>query len=459
MEEHQENAPDNIEPIQDTLTHNLPVEIVAQVFIHFVDAFQPFRWGEDYERRESDFYWAPTLVLSAVCRNWRSIAVVTPELWTSPNIEMYYDGERDTVIEVLGLWLDRSRDLPLHISFIGNDDWVFDYSYWEPVFERAQASSERWESLCLDINRNAWQFFLKEFTCPPCLRRIRLITPEVEEEERQVHDIADFLLSSSSGRLEELRLENLSWYEVSVDWQNLLAVEAVSWNVDDFGWLLGHAPRLKKCRLLDNDSRGRHSPLAHSHLEDLELQDTTLSNIIRWFTFPSLRRLVFKPGRTRWSPRDRLSQMNHLRSFFIRSQCLLVELEIQVPFKTTANLVDILAHLPSLERLTLDFDRNSRDHSVLWPSNESFAEHLKFFTLSKLLPQLKVFKILGELTFSWSALLPFLERPPQGNVTSMLKICVYVQFWLYFSSQQESEDYIDRDVVFQLKDLERKWEG
>ena len=186
----------------------------------------------------------------------------------------------------------------------------------------------------------------------------------------------------------------------------------------------------------------------------------SLEDVIRQFTFPSLKRLVYRPGTSRFSSQVPPvgARMDCLQSFLVRSQCPLIELEIHIPCKTTADLARVLVHLPSLECLTLSTDRRYRDNSALWLSDISFAEHLKFSVLSRLLPQLKVFRIEGKRAFSWDALIAFL-KPPHRHVTSMRNTCVYIQFALYFPSQERSENYIDRDVVLRLKRRERKWKG
>ncbi|PPQ96165.1 hypothetical protein CVT26_004801 [Gymnopilus dilepis] len=365
------------------------------------------------------------------------------------------------VVEILDLWLNRSRNLPLHISFVGDVNWMLDYSYWEPIFERAKTCSERWETLRLEMSRKAWCHFFEGFRCPPSLKGIRLVAPAGEDREWELDSPAEFIRPTLHG-LEELHIQNVSWQEVDIAWENLIVFEAGPWDFFGFELLLSHAPRLKKCRILYMGSVF-HSPTVHSHLEDLELWNSSsisLEDVIRQFTFPSLKRLVYRPGTSRFSSQVPPvgARMDRLQSFVVRSQCRLIELEIHIPFKTTADLAKVLAHLPSLECLTLSTDRRYRDNSALWLSDISFAEHLKFSVLSRLLPQLKVFRIEGKRAFSWDALIAFL-KPPHKHVTSKRNTCVHIQFASYLPSQERSENYIDRDVVLRLKRRERKWKG
>ena len=227
MEETHPDIPDATDSIQDIVTHFLPVEIVAQVFIHFMAmvAYQPFSWRGDSARYYLDCQSAPPMILSAVCRSWRNIAVVTPELWTSPNIVMYDERTSDMVVEILDLWLNRSRNLPLHISFVGDVNWMLDYSYWEPIFERAKTCSERWETLRLEMSRKAWCHFFEGFRCPPSLKGIRLVAPAGEDREWELDSPAEFIRPTLHG-LEELHIQNVSWQEVDIAWENLIVFEA-----------------------------------------------------------------------------------------------------------------------------------------------------------------------------------------------------------------------------------------
>lgn len=101
------------------LTHIAPVntllpELLSSIFISLVNASAYARLTGDKTNGSVDY---PTL-LSSVCAHWRRIAICTPYLWSDFNLMNSNHDLRN--LEPIMLWLERSRDSPLHIR-IGQD--------------------------------------------------------------------------------------------------------------------------------------------------------------------------------------------------------------------------------------------------------------------------------------------------------------------------------------------------
>ncbi|KAJ7804309.1 hypothetical protein B0H14DRAFT_2313182, partial [Mycena olivaceomarginata] len=93
----------------------LPTEITAEIFDHCVQVFDPVSIPHIYKTS------AP-IILSAVCRTWRDIALATPALWSYLHIRL--DGLAIEVASEPGLmegfvdrWLTRAGNRPLDIGF------------------------------------------------------------------------------------------------------------------------------------------------------------------------------------------------------------------------------------------------------------------------------------------------------------------------------------------------------
>ncbi|KAK6978138.1 hypothetical protein R3P38DRAFT_3235890 [Favolaschia claudopus] len=104
--------------VQDPISR-LPFEISSQIFINTLNGFAqpgPAR--------------IPTLFLS-VCSSWSSIALGTPDLWSSIHITFPCAGG---FTEVLPIWLDRTRNRPLSIALEG----IFEHDVTDIIWQRAQ---------------------------------------------------------------------------------------------------------------------------------------------------------------------------------------------------------------------------------------------------------------------------------------------------------------------------------
>ncbi|KAJ7159461.1 hypothetical protein C8R46DRAFT_835203, partial [Mycena filopes] len=89
----------------------LPFEITSKIFGHCIIG-----------GAEPDTHSAP-LLLAGICGHWRSVALSSPELWSSFARTIHVDqslnvasARYDSLSELLRLWLARSATLPLTLS-------------------------------------------------------------------------------------------------------------------------------------------------------------------------------------------------------------------------------------------------------------------------------------------------------------------------------------------------------
>ncbi|KAJ3880130.1 hypothetical protein F5051DRAFT_324440, partial [Lentinula edodes] len=84
----------------------LPVEIISEIFLQCLPEVDTL----SFMRPEPHPDQAP-LLLTQVCRSWRSIAIATPRLWSTLIINA--SNGSSSHCEITKLWLDRSRNVPL----------------------------------------------------------------------------------------------------------------------------------------------------------------------------------------------------------------------------------------------------------------------------------------------------------------------------------------------------------
>lgn len=123
------------------ITNVLPTELLSKIFIHAI----PLPAGKGGIR---DGY-KLAVALAAVCSRWRSIAIVTPELWSSILISYHHSMTR---LNILELWINRSRLLDLNIQI--NYPYSLNHEYSKRLSEILLPILHRTRSL--DVARSSW---------------------------------------------------------------------------------------------------------------------------------------------------------------------------------------------------------------------------------------------------------------------------------------------------------------
>ncbi|KIY71841.1 hypothetical protein CYLTODRAFT_468446 [Cylindrobasidium torrendii FP15055 ss-10] len=113
---------------------DLPLDLWREIFIQALPTS-----GE--QARIDD---AP-LVLLRVCRDWKKLALETPRLWATINVEIYAGRVRPPLCQI-STWLKRSLEAPLHISINQTMQWGIDESNAVRVIELFAPHISRWST-------------------------------------------------------------------------------------------------------------------------------------------------------------------------------------------------------------------------------------------------------------------------------------------------------------------------
>ncbi|PPQ96164.1 hypothetical protein CVT26_004800 [Gymnopilus dilepis] len=437
----------------DAHIQRLPFEVITQIFSHFVETQQPFSQG--YDSRFSKSECSAPLVLSSVCRLWRDIVLGLPRLWASPKIFLRSEERLSSQREILRQWLQRSGKVPLRIS-------IFCPSEWKPEGMATLLrllDAKRLKTLCLIVPKIFYPVIYQTLTEMPSLQCLELF-PLRNDREGPLK----FVLPDSAEVL-ELRIQNILVADVRAAWGNLTVFEMKHIDTDEAFEVLRRATRLQKCTLIDiTRTRPRQvnyaislRPLVHQCLNDLELHSSDakeLEFILLHLELPSLEHFVFSDT-TRLGAHDgpHVLPLHPLLSFFALPQRRLKTLEIHGPYEEAANgeLMEVLECTPYLKHLALG--TIAPDSSKCWLSDAFFTDHANFVSLSKLLPGLASLHISGRRSFSWDALLAFLNLAHM-HITATKRRPLEVRLDVD-SSSIPLKDYVSRDVSSQLK--ERMW--
>ncbi|KAJ7620664.1 hypothetical protein B0H17DRAFT_1113604 [Mycena rosella] len=283
----------------------LPPEIVSEIFEHFLPGYPEFI--------PTDGILSPFL-LCRICRQWRQIALSTPTLWRSIQID---DTESDDQLEHLKTWLARSGDCPLAISIIGNG------SKQSLLLQAALLHCRRWEHIEICVSFEAFGVIQGDM---PLLRHLRFGPTELPSELAPALTLFDRAPQLKSVILTGCFLPSI----LHLPWAQLTHLDGECLYEYECTEVFGQATNLVRCTIGVCSSAEPYTPLpvAHvlPHLRHLILfatdGDACLMMILDNVTLPALRTLRVAEPSLDTKPLDSLS------TFISRSQCTLEELRI-----------------------------------------------------------------------------------------------------------------------------------
>ena len=367
----------------------LPVEIALHIFSIYTESGRP-------------------LLLGAVSKSWRKIAFNTPHLWNTVDIHIFKFSTDDLLMkaELTKEWLDRSRQLPLHLlfslsfskrNFIGPKSLI-------PLFTVLQNVSPRRCSLYLNIPSSFYTTFLGEVTCAPTLETLKLFD---YSDERGYFRLPHTPLLKHLGT-------SISIPFITIKWSCLTTVEVGYITMGEFFNLLRLSAGLASFRLdsiVGNPAEltAPSTPLTHSSLRELYLCETmnpsNLMAVLNLTTFPSLKKFRHNSGFGDSFPNTAITSM------FNRSCCRLTHLDLRGDLRngTSDDLISLLSDLPAITHFKLqDEFRRHPDIGVLSDKllRRLTPSHPNEVTshFDRLLPRLESLKFLGYKKFSWSCL-------------------------------------------------------
>ncbi|KAJ7271273.1 hypothetical protein C8J57DRAFT_966091, partial [Mycena rebaudengoi] len=165
---------DELQRVVDPIS-TLPVEISSNIFVQSLpdEAPQATNSSECTLPSTDD---AP-LLLTRICKKWRTIALSTLKLWSALQFELHGDRTTDAkLISFLDIWLARSRAFPLILSIGGSDQS-------EPAQEKALVCvlarhAKQWKELSLNFSVPLYHNIPLPDSSLPVLERLVLYAPD-----------------------------------------------------------------------------------------------------------------------------------------------------------------------------------------------------------------------------------------------------------------------------------------
>ncbi|KAK7692576.1 hypothetical protein QCA50_004206 [Cerrena zonata] len=315
----------------------LPNELLCQIFVQYIlmvveadDAdYDYFGSAYDFDRSadELPFGWMWWLILTRVCRRWRTITLSTPALWVNLNTRIYPKRPN-----ILRKFFERSGALPLDIRVV---------LYLSPSPEEIRSplrmvlrESSRIQSLVLKLPIiSVDESITNELGGPfTQLQAVTVDAPwsstDPERSPTSGLNLLPVIFTKMPQNLHTLRLSN-----VSVDWRSLTALPPTIIHL--------------------NLSQSLDRPLSH----DVVHPDCTLDHVLDTLdNLPYLQELVLSSTLPQQLGSTRLVHLRHLKHLFLRESipsCLVLFLCLAFPLTTEPRL------MISLERgLDSDWDRH-----------------------------------------------------------------------------------------------------
>ncbi|KAF7363933.1 F-box domain-containing protein [Mycena sanguinolenta] len=352
----------------------LPPELLAEIFYFCL----PFHDERPHIPDPND---AP-LVLCAVCRQWRNVALATPWLWSSICFdlstlgttyamdsdewwgecwwELYWDWEWadswDLYIDLCCSWLSRARNTPLSISF--DDDYVY-YEDHALLLELVCDLSHQWR----DIN---FPEDLPRLSLPvdgkyPFLEKLRM--PWLPSE----HPILSF---RDAPRLHDVCIPNYTT-NIQLPWHQLTKFHADRIDIEPCLELFCYASNLVDAHLdiptYHPSTRPNYDTIfTLPQLEILNLRGTDddddgffisagmmLMSLLKCLKTPALKTFTLGPHYDQGSIDTSLRDISSFLSFISRSALQLHTLTLCYIPTTADTIIECLKAMPSVVHLEL----------------------------------------------------------------------------------------------------------
>ncbi|KAJ7679267.1 hypothetical protein DFH06DRAFT_1078732 [Mycena polygramma] len=351
----------------------LPEDVVAEIFT----ACLPQERNAVMSAADSP------LLLCHVCRAWRNLALLTPRLWASLHIVASGEASKlQQINDAVELWLSRSRELPLSISFVRSLSACVG-SDFSVLFATLVRYACRWRRIrfALDNDPSIVPLVMLSSADVPNLETIVLQNYYRDRDEPAWRALS-FITTSS---LRSVALAGVSdSIHTLISWSRLRHL-FLGHDPHSSGWqtvaeglkMLRCCPDLETCTLALTSSSPLEDvpPLCRmEHLHRLSVVDTSLGtfDFFRYLDLPNLRTLEYRAEHTDIYPFvPLLTPGNRMESLSL--------------YLTKANpdiTIECLCLVPALRELILSQGQSHRrfqgclDTDSLWSALSPTAENL-----------------------------------------------------------------------------------
>ncbi|KAF7981011.1 hypothetical protein HWV62_35849 [Athelia sp. TMB] len=290
----------------------MPSELLAEIYLQCIDTPWMHDIGSgDYPVTETgdnfgqDLQWAPgrfiklgkmPLVLSSVCALWRRVAIATSELWASISLVIEPTHEATDLL-LMGLWLERAREMPLFICLtnldLGNHfDIISDLT---SILNLFVSRSEQWRAVDLLLPFDTMQHLSSIRNRLSKLEWLSIGSSDDLDEPMvmSMFEVAPQLVSFQLA-------ENLWPVNVVIPWAQLRHCDlGCTGSPQEYLDVLHLMPALETCRMhiaFGHDTFNLNSaPLQLRHLRSLTLNDKSVEpKFLSFLTAPALRHFSMK---------------------------------------------------------------------------------------------------------------------------------------------------------------------
>ncbi|KAF9067452.1 hypothetical protein BDP27DRAFT_1328851, partial [Rhodocollybia butyracea] len=340
------------------------------------------------------------LTLSYVCLRWRQLTIGCPELWSKMTIDICNvdDDEVATggkLATFVNIYLDRSKSLPLQLTFVGVP-WHPDSDDSDiPLFTTIARQSFRWKQVTIYAVEISPEIYTWDSLNLPILDTLNLhplgktadCSLEMFKETpmlRVFHSRGmgcqwdqdlDFPLPSAKTALHDLEYDPRSghFYEILDNCPNLHRLSVASWitKTQNTTTVASKPPRILS--KLDTLSVALRNQL---HLEG-NSEDNFLTSILSSFTAPHLKNLVLRQINEWQEP----PPFSAIHSFLTRSSCSLKVLSLKQIALSDLELVDPPGSKPSISKAFIE-SLHSWKRSSIQTSLHPIAKSLLYLSLT-----------------------------------------------------------------------------
>ncbi|KAJ6477533.1 hypothetical protein C8R45DRAFT_873014 [Mycena sanguinolenta] len=369
---------------------SLPPEITTEIFLGCI----PPQSNLGESPSEAPF------LLAQICRQWRQIALDTPQLWRSL---VFHD--KETSIELLQLWLARSGSLPLD----------FELKCWDPprvrvLIETMLLHCHRWQDVKFGLPEQSFSELDLRHASLPKLHSISLEPTVLGGVPESVNNAVTITHAPS---LRDVHVSMLPKATIVVPWASITSLTlSHQWQFTACMSLLEECPNLVSLHVSTTGRlAGVYTNIILSSLETLTC-DFGEASVLEYLTLPRLSRLTVSDI---WEPHH----ATIFSTFIRRSACPLQFLSVHdVETTSLSALVPFLRAIPeSVSDVEFTWDE--------WGSTTDLFSTLQSMDILPALKHLRLTPATPMYDEEYNNLLEMLyarvqARPPRVSLESMM---------------------------------------